>query len=187
MALLTRWTWVWARSGSWWWTGRADVVQSMGSQRVGHNWATDLNWTALKLSNFSKIVQQHTQLNFLNVIIQWILSLFPQKQRESYFRCLCELWQTSLYFNLNNFQISLKQQLQQSFLAHTVRLLHVTIEGAVKSSILYHPLIVTESHGEFTVEKVVGHSGPRNSGLVKHYWMLSPGKDNCYLYSYSIS
>ena len=187
MVLLTRWTWVWARSGSWWWTGRADVVQSMGSQRVGHNWATDLNWTALKLSNFSKIVQQHTQLNFLNVIIQWILSLFPQKQRESYFRCLCELWQTSLYFNLNNFQISLKQQLQHSFLAHTVRLLHVTIEGAVKSSILYHPLIVTESHGEFTVEKVVGHSGPRNSGLVKHYWMLSPGKDNCYLYSYSIS
>ena len=70
-----------------------------------------LNWTALKFSNFSKIVQ-HTQINFLSIIIQWILSLFPKKQRESYFRCLCELWQTSLYFNLNNFQISSKQQLQ---------------------------------------------------------------------------
>ena len=45
MASLTQWTWVWVNSGSWWWTGRADVLQSMGSQRVGHNWATELNWT----------------------------------------------------------------------------------------------------------------------------------------------
>ena len=34
-------------SGSWWWTGRSGVLQSMGSQRVGHNWATELNWTEL--------------------------------------------------------------------------------------------------------------------------------------------
>ena len=40
----TRWTWVWASSRSWWWTGRPGVLQSMGSQRVGHNWATELNW-----------------------------------------------------------------------------------------------------------------------------------------------
>ena len=45
MASLTRWTWVWANSGSWWWTGRPGVLQFMGSQRVGHNWATELNWT----------------------------------------------------------------------------------------------------------------------------------------------
>ena len=36
--------WVWASSGSWWWTGRHDMLQSMGSQRVGHDWATELNW-----------------------------------------------------------------------------------------------------------------------------------------------
>ena len=41
----TRWTWVWASSGSWWWTGKPGVFQSMGSQRVGHNWVTELNWT----------------------------------------------------------------------------------------------------------------------------------------------
>ena len=35
-------------SGSWWWTGRPGVPQSMGSQRVGHNWMTKLNWTELK-------------------------------------------------------------------------------------------------------------------------------------------
>ena len=44
MASLTRWTWVWVNSRSWWWTGRPGVLQSMGSQRVGHNWATELNW-----------------------------------------------------------------------------------------------------------------------------------------------
>ena len=48
MASLTRWTWVWVNSGSWWWTGRPGVLQFMGSQRVGHDWATKLNWTDLR-------------------------------------------------------------------------------------------------------------------------------------------
>ena len=45
MASLTRWAWVWASSRSWWWTRRPGVLQSMGSQRVRHDWATELNWT----------------------------------------------------------------------------------------------------------------------------------------------
>ena len=45
MASLTRWTWVWVDSRSWWWTGRPGVLRFMGLQRVGHNWATELNWT----------------------------------------------------------------------------------------------------------------------------------------------
>ena len=45
MASPTHWTWVWVNSGSWWWTGRPGVLQFMGSQRVGHDWATELNWT----------------------------------------------------------------------------------------------------------------------------------------------
>ena len=44
MASWTQWTWVWVGSGSWWWTGRPGVLQSMGSKRVGHDWATELNW-----------------------------------------------------------------------------------------------------------------------------------------------
>ena len=44
--ITTQWTWVWASSKSWWWTGRPGVLQSMGSQKVGHNWATKLNCTA---------------------------------------------------------------------------------------------------------------------------------------------
>ena len=45
MASLTQWTWVWVNSGSWWWTRRPGVLQFVGSQRVGHNWATELNWS----------------------------------------------------------------------------------------------------------------------------------------------
>ena len=38
----TRWTWVWASSGNWWWTGKPGMLQSIGLQRVGHNWVTEL-------------------------------------------------------------------------------------------------------------------------------------------------
>ena len=41
MASPAQWTWVWVNSGSWWWTGRPGVLQSMGSQRVGHDWGTE--------------------------------------------------------------------------------------------------------------------------------------------------
>ena len=47
MASLTRWTWVWVNSGSWWWTRRPGVLWFMGSQRVRHDWATELNWPEL--------------------------------------------------------------------------------------------------------------------------------------------
>ena len=57
MALPTRWTWVWASSRSWWWTGKPGVLQAMGSQRVRHNWATELNWL-----NF---IFTHKSLNLL--------------------------------------------------------------------------------------------------------------------------
>ena len=50
MASPTRWTWVWVNSRSRWWTGRPGVLQSMGFQRVRHDWATELNWTELTLN-----------------------------------------------------------------------------------------------------------------------------------------
>ena len=54
----TQWTWVWVNFGSWWWTGRPDVPWCMGSQRVGHYWATELmrahhersKWPAVHIS-----------------------------------------------------------------------------------------------------------------------------------------
>ena len=50
MASLTQWAWVWVNSVSWWWTRRPGLLQSMGSQRVRHNWAT--NWTELNWVHF---------------------------------------------------------------------------------------------------------------------------------------
>ena len=43
-----RWTWVWVNSGRWWWTGRPGMLRFMGSQRVGYDWTTEVNWTELK-------------------------------------------------------------------------------------------------------------------------------------------
>ena len=51
MASPTWCIWVWVNSGSWWWTGRPGVRRFMGSQRIGHNWATELNWRELMLSH----------------------------------------------------------------------------------------------------------------------------------------
>ena len=45
MASPTQWTWLWVNSGSWWWTGRPSMLRLMGSQRVGQDWGTELNWT----------------------------------------------------------------------------------------------------------------------------------------------
>ena len=45
MTSLMQWTWLWVGSGSWWWTERPGVLQSMWSQRVRHDWVTELNWT----------------------------------------------------------------------------------------------------------------------------------------------
>ena len=50
MASPTQWTWVWVDSRSWWWTGRPGVLQFMVLQRVGHDWATELNWISKKVS-----------------------------------------------------------------------------------------------------------------------------------------
>ena len=50
MASLTQWTWVLVDSGSWWQTGGPGMLQSMELQKVGHDWATELNWTEPKLS-----------------------------------------------------------------------------------------------------------------------------------------
>ena len=55
MASLTLWTWVWASSGSWWWIGKPGVLQSMGSQRIRHNWATELNWVHALLHHVPSI------------------------------------------------------------------------------------------------------------------------------------
>ena len=54
MASLTRWTCVWVNSGSWWWPGRPGMLWFKGSQRVRHDWVTELKWRIYQL--FIKII-----------------------------------------------------------------------------------------------------------------------------------
>ena len=63
IASLTPWTWIWVSSGSWWWTGKPGVLQSMGSQRVRHDWVTEQLFSSLE--NLEKrhclVLQRNTQ------------------------------------------------------------------------------------------------------------------------------
>ena len=69
MASLTRWTWVWVNSRSWWWTGRPGVLQFTRSQRVRHDWVTELNWNWD--SGFS-VLPQMAQ-NGSNSLFTWLM------------------------------------------------------------------------------------------------------------------
>ena len=66
MASLTRWTWVSASSGSWWWTGKPIVLQSMGSQRVRCDWATELNWIENKSTELGRSIHEYYHMPYLN-------------------------------------------------------------------------------------------------------------------------
>ena len=61
MASPTRWAWIWVNSGSSWWTGRPGMLRFMGSQRVRHDWATELNWTELKTATLSPNEFHHSE------------------------------------------------------------------------------------------------------------------------------
>ena len=80
MASLTHWIWVWVKSGSWWWTGRPGVVKFMGSQRVGHDWATEVNWTRKNASCMSLYT-----LPFFS----WITSNTPRRKRMKVMQADC--------------------------------------------------------------------------------------------------
>ena len=80
MASLTRWMWVWVNSGSWWWTGRPGVLRFMGLQRVGHDWATELNWTIIP-----KVLMQ--------MICVWECKCPESRKETSYYSltyCICQ-------------------------------------------------------------------------------------------------
>ena len=53
--MIDLWTWVWASSRNWGWTGMPGMLQSMGSQTVRHNWVTELNWTKIYKENTNNI------------------------------------------------------------------------------------------------------------------------------------
>ena len=70
MASPTWWTWVWVSSGSWWWTGKTGVLQSMGLRRVGHDWMTEPkpSYSSIIVFVFNWSVKTHAKHCKLNQI-----------------------------------------------------------------------------------------------------------------------
>ena len=92
MASVTLWTWVWVSSGNWWWTGKPGMLQSMGLQRVGHDWATKLNSAYLNATSVLLIGLQygfHKDQGSSSLQRRWptgVSSLpVPEKNTESLF------------------------------------------------------------------------------------------------------
>ena len=67
---------VWVNSRSWWWTGRPGVLRFMGSQRVRHNWATELNWTDGTRCHHISFLNYKFQANFFTLSSTSIKRLF---------------------------------------------------------------------------------------------------------------
>ena len=80
MASPTRWTFVWVNSWSWWWTGRPPVLWFMGSQRIGQDWATELNWTESTYLFFITTKFYFiflTYFNWRNIALQFCIGFSP--------------------------------------------------------------------------------------------------------------
>ena len=97
---ITRWTWVWVNSGNWWWTGRPGVLRFMGSQRIRHNWATELNWT-------ESLSKYQSRINNSNICMETQKTLSGQRnleKREQRRRYHIPWFQTTLqsYSNQNS-------------------------------------------------------------------------------------
>ena len=73
MASPTQWTWIWVSSRSWWCTGMPGVLQSMGSQRVGHDWVTELNWDEFKPRPPTGVSSQNSRCMWLQ---EYFLNLY---------------------------------------------------------------------------------------------------------------
>ena len=91
-ASLTQWTWVCAGSGSWRWTGKPGMLQSMELQTVGHDWVTELNWYIILLSNHV-IVDIHWPAEIIsreaNRYIYWII------RNQKNYELLKQVWHTA--------------------------------------------------------------------------------------------
>ena len=79
MASPTQWTWVWVNSGSWWYSGRPGVLQFMGSQRVGHKWVAELNWSCMKCSlGISNFLEEISRLSY-SIVFLYFFALITEE------------------------------------------------------------------------------------------------------------
>ena len=73
MASPTQRTWVWVNSRSWWWTGRPGMLRFIRLQRVGHDWATELNWRSLLPVRFYDLEKFFLQSGIFHSFRNWFI------------------------------------------------------------------------------------------------------------------
>ena len=84
MASPTQWMWVWVNSGSWW-TGRPGELRFMGSQRVRHDWAIELNWTDAMERGAWRVAKSQTRLKRLSTHAR-LITCFSLKIFKSFWK-----------------------------------------------------------------------------------------------------
>ena len=122
----SRCTWVWVNSRSWWWTGRPGMLGFMGSQRVGPDWATELNWTVLIKKTL-------------------YLSTLPPSYFFSKNNCVSK--QNTVFFNFASFLFLFQNKLNCNSLFVAIVISHVTVLHKAES-LLY----IWELSGEISLE-----------------------------------
>ena len=113
MASPTRWTWVWASSGSWWWTGKPGVVQSMGSQKVGHDWVAKLNWNIHRSITHNNPKAETTQMSISWWMDEWNV-VYPYLKRYSAIKRNGIQKCPTTQINLENVMVSERGQSQKT-------------------------------------------------------------------------
>ena len=147
LASPTQWTWVWVYSGSWWCTGRPGMLQSMWSQRVRHDWATELNWILHMLragarlihlcNNINKLI---TQNNFLKSTLKKYFNirsrlLMQLKKRRMKFIVIAASWgHSQKYFSISQLKVKVKSTNRRKYHWQTHKTLvvfHLEILGII--------------------------------------------------------
>ena len=141
-------TWVWVSSGSWWCSGKPGVLQSVGFQRVGHDWATELNWKAI----FYTVGESNESWSLCHKRFRWVR--------------VSALFNFTLTFSLVSRAFCLLLRLTRtSLVAQTVKRLSTMLETWVRSWVGKIPwrrkwkstpvLLPEKSHGQ---RSLVGYS-----------------------------
>ena len=187
MASPTWWTWVWASYKGWWWTGKPGVLQSRGSQRIRHDWATELMWSyALPLSVGhmwkGKTCLGKTLTQSFQSIIRHGLSSFNhnrtsnRRERMKYNFVVHSLSHVQLFVMpwAAAHQASLSLTISQSLL----KLMSIKSEMPSNHLILCCPLLLLPSN-------LSQHQGlfqwVDSSHQVTKYWSFSPSPSHDYL------
>ena len=142
MASPVQWTWVWVSSGSWWRTGKPGVLQSMGSQRVRNDWATELNWTEL---NWTGERWVHLSLILPSKTRDYRLQLL----RKEFLSCI-SFYNQFIYLSGSSYSGGLLEDVHYIIKKKTIRFIRwkrVLLSGG-------HILVVSgfESHSHFSTQ-----------------------------------